>query len=47
MHGRFWKKRAFWWEPGSFNFGADTDEPLDAPIFFSLSIEVLSGRQTI
>jgi nitroimidazol reductase NimA-like FMN-containing flavoprotein (pyridoxamine 5'-phosphate oxidase superfamily) len=41
------EKRAFWWEPGSFNFDGDTDEPLDGPIFFSLSIEVLSGRQTI
>jgi nitroimidazol reductase NimA-like FMN-containing flavoprotein (pyridoxamine 5'-phosphate oxidase superfamily) len=41
------EKRAFWWEPGSFNFGTDTGEPLDGPIFFRLSIELLSGRQTI
>jgi nitroimidazol reductase NimA-like FMN-containing flavoprotein (pyridoxamine 5'-phosphate oxidase superfamily) len=41
------EKHAFWWEPGSFNFGPDTDQSKDSPIFFSLSIEALSGRQTL
>lgn len=41
------EKRTLWWEPGSFNLGLDTDERPESPIFFSLSIEALSGRQAI
>ncbi|EJC84224.1 putative flavin-nucleotide-binding protein [Rhizobium leguminosarum bv. trifolii WSM2297] len=41
------EKRVLWWEPGSFTFGSDTDGTSEGPIFLSLSIELLSGRQTI
>ncbi|MDF0694919.1 pyridoxamine 5'-phosphate oxidase family protein [Rhizobium sp. MC63] len=39
------EKRPFWWEPGSFELSAGEDGDSGSPIFFSLSIDVISGRQ--
>ncbi|KQV79258.1 pyridoxamine 5'-phosphate oxidase family protein [Rhizobium sp. Root1220] len=40
------QKRSFWWEPGSSKPGAGSDEP-EVPIFFSISIDKLSGRELV
>lgn len=39
------EKRPLWWEPGSFELGVDSDRDSGGPIFFELSIDVISGRQ--
>jgi len=39
------QKRPFWWEPGTFELSSR--EPASGgPIFFSLSLDVVSGRQS-
>jgi nitroimidazol reductase NimA-like FMN-containing flavoprotein (pyridoxamine 5'-phosphate oxidase superfamily) len=38
------QRRSFWWEPGSSKPVAGTGDP-EVPIFFSISIDHISGRE--
>ena len=38
------EKRPFWWEPGTFELSSGSHTDSGGPIFFSLSIELMSGR---
>jgi len=40
------QKRPLWWEPGSSKPGADS-EGKETPIFFSISIAQISGRELV
>jgi nitroimidazol reductase NimA-like FMN-containing flavoprotein (pyridoxamine 5'-phosphate oxidase superfamily) len=40
------QKRSLWWEPGSSKPGSGSEQ-LEAPIFFSISIDEISGRELV
>lgn len=40
------EKRPFWWEPGTFELSSGRDADSGGPIFFSLSIDLVSGRKS-
>jgi nitroimidazol reductase NimA-like FMN-containing flavoprotein (pyridoxamine 5'-phosphate oxidase superfamily) len=40
------QKRSLWWEPGSFKPGTGSEDK-EAPIFFSISIAQISGRELV
>lgn len=39
------EKRPLWWEPGSFEITDGISQSEGGPVFFSLSIQIMSGRR--
>ena len=41
------QKQPFWWEPGSLVLNSESEDSPAPPIFFAISINVVSGRQVV
>ena len=39
------QKRPDWWEPGAYRARPDVNDTKDSPIFYSISIDEISGRR--